>query len=62
MKWSVLSSWPHCYKYQWQLPNKSYGKDAIDLEIEQIKKDIILADAFLASREEDARNIGTGGE
>jgi len=50
MKWSALSSWPHCYKYRWQLPNKSFGKDAIELEIEQIKKDTVLAERYLRSR------------
>ena len=62
LNWSQLLSWPHCYKYRLQPLNKSFGKDAIDLEIEQIKKDIILAEAFLASREEEVTKNGEGGE
>jgi len=42
------------------LPSKSFGKDAIDLEIEQIKRDIILAERYLGVSQE--RHEKTGGE
>ena len=60
MKWSVLSCWPRCFKSRSELPSKYYGSDAVQLEIEQIKKDIVLANTFLGVSQ--GRHEKTGGE